>query len=160
MYLYKQKLKDGDVYLAIREKYYIPQKGTREKTVEKIGRLSELNKTIDDPIAFYSQYAKELTEKAKVAQSVTITIDKNEKMEVGTNDTRNVGYGVLKTLYKELELDRFWNWKTRGMKTKFSTDLIFRLLTFSRALNVTIHSRITGIANKAVFNAAYKATLF
>ena len=56
-------------------------------------------------------------------------------MEVGTNDTRNVGYGVLKTLYKELELDRFWNWKTRGMKTKFSTDLIFRLLTFSRALN-------------------------
>ena len=56
MYLYKQKLKDGDVYLAIREKYYIPQKGTREKTVEKIGRLSELNKTIDDPIAFYSQY--------------------------------------------------------------------------------------------------------
>ena len=135
MYLYKQKLKDGDVYLAIREKYYIPKKGTREKTVEKIGRLSELKKTMDDPIDFYTQYAKELTKKADEARSVTVTIDKDAKMEVGTNDTRNVGYGVLKTLYKELELDRFWNWKTRGMKTKFSTDLIFRLLTFSRALN-------------------------
>ena len=34
-----------------------------------------------------------------------------------------------------LDLDKFWNWKTRGKKTKFSTDQIFRLLTFSRALN-------------------------
>ncbi len=44
MYLYKQKLKDGDTYLAIKEKYYVPNKGTRERTIEKIGRLSELVK--------------------------------------------------------------------------------------------------------------------
>ncbi|MBR5970068.1 MAG: hypothetical protein IK016_06945 [Lachnospiraceae bacterium] len=56
-------------------------------------------------------------------------------MEIGSNDTRNVGYGILKALYKELELDRFWNRKTRGKRTKFSTDQIFKLLTFSRAMN-------------------------
>ncbi|MBQ7588184.1 MAG: IS1634 family transposase, partial [Lachnospiraceae bacterium] len=65
----------------------------------------------------------------------TVEIDKSEELTVGTNDTRNVGYGVFKTLYKMLDLDKFWNWKTRGKKTKFSTDQIFRLLTFSRALN-------------------------
>ena len=135
MYLYKQKLKDGDMYLAIKEKYYIPKKGTREKTIEKIGRLSELKNSMDDPIEFYTQYAKELTEKAKEERSISLTIDKTEKLEAGTNDIRNVGYGIIKALYKELELDRFWNWKTRGKKTKFSTDQIFRLLTFSRALN-------------------------
>ena len=33
MYLYKQKRKDGDTYLAIKEKYYVAGKGTRERTV-------------------------------------------------------------------------------------------------------------------------------
>ena len=72
MYLYKQKLKDGDMYLAIKEKYYIPKKGTREKTIEKIGRLSELKNSMDDPIEFYTQYAKELTEKAKEERSISL----------------------------------------------------------------------------------------
>ena len=114
MYLYKQKRKDGDTYLSIKEKYYVPKKGTRERTVEGIGLLSELKKTIDDPIAHYENYARELTEKAKKERSVTVTINRNEKLEVGTNDMRNVGYGIIKSLYKELELDKFWNWKTRG----------------------------------------------
>ena len=74
MYLYKQKLKDGDMYLAIKEKYYIPKKGTREKTIEKIGRLSELKNSMDDPIEFYTQYAKELTEKAKESLKLGPTI--------------------------------------------------------------------------------------
>ena len=135
MYLYKQKLKDGDTYLAIKEKYYVPGKGTRERTIEKIGRLSVLAQSVDDPIAHYTRYARELTEKSKTEASRTITIDPSETMGIGTDDTRNVGYGVVKELYRQLELDKFWNWKTRGKKAKFSTDQIFRLLVFSRALN-------------------------
>ena len=64
-----------------------------------------------------------------------IEINKDEKLDVGTNDTCNVGYGIFKVIYKMLDLDKFWNWKTRGKRTKFSTDQIFRLLTFSRTLN-------------------------
>ena len=135
MYLNKLKKPNGDIYLSIREKYHVPKKGARERTVESIGYLSKLKEQYDDPIAYFTQYAKELTEKAKKERSFSISIDKNEKLEVGTDDTRNVGYGIIKTLYKELDLDKFWNWKTRGKKTKFSTDQIFRLLTFSRALN-------------------------
>lgn len=135
MYLYKQKRKDGDTYLAIKEKYYVAGKGTRERTIESIGLLNELKKQIDDPIAHYTQYAAELTKKANTERSQMISIDMEEKLEVGTNDTRNVGYGIIKSLYKELELDKFWNWKTRGKRVKFSTDQIFRLLTFSRVLN-------------------------
>ena len=69
MYLYKQKLKDGDIYLAIKEKYYIPGKGTRERTIEKIGRLSSLKQSVNDPIAYYTRYAKDLTEKSKAEKS-------------------------------------------------------------------------------------------
>ena len=135
MYLYKQKRGENDLYLAIKEKYYIPQVGTRERTVEKIGLVSELKETYDDPIAHFTQYAKELTEKAKAQKSLSISIDTTAKLDVGTNDVRNVGYGIFKLLYKELELDRFWNWKLRKRKMKFSTDQIFRLLVLSRAFN-------------------------
>ncbi len=135
MYLKRQKRANGDIYLAVMEKYHVPKVGARERTVEGIGLLSELKKTIDNPIAYYENYARELTAKARKERSATVTINKNEKLEVGTNDIRNVGYGIIKSLYKELELDKFWNWKTRGRRTKFSTDQIYRLLTFSRALN-------------------------
>ena len=135
MYLHKLKKPNGDIYLAVKEKYYIPGKGTRERTVESLGYVSALKKEHPDPIAYYTQYAKDLTEKNKVDSKRSLSIDLDEVLTVGTNDSRNVGYGVLKALYKELEMDRFWNWKTRGKKTKFSTDQIFRLLTFSRALN-------------------------
>ncbi|MCR5811078.1 MAG: IS1634 family transposase [Lachnospiraceae bacterium] len=135
MYLYKQKTKKGDVYLAIKEKYHIPGVGGRDKTIEKIGYLSELKKTMEDPIAYYSEYAKRLTEESKRKREQVITIDLSEKLEIGSNDSRNVGYGILKWIYKELELDKFWNWKTRGLNVEFSTDQIFRLLVFARALN-------------------------
>ena len=136
MYLKKKKEADGDIYLSVMEKYYDSKnKVTRERTIKGIGHVSQLKKEHDDPIAYYTQYAKELTERVKEERSLTITIEKDEIMSEGTNDIRNVGYGVLKELYRSLRLDYFWNWKTRGKKIQFSTDQIFRLLTFSRALN-------------------------
>lgn len=135
MYLNKLKKPNGDIYLSIREKYHIPKVGSRERTIESIGYLSELKNKYDDPIAHFTRYARELTEKANSEKSESITIDLKSTMDVGTNDVRNVGYGILKNLYKELEIDKFWNWKTRGRKMKFSTDQITKLLTFSRALN-------------------------
>ena len=136
MYLKKKKEADGDIYLSVMEKYYDSKnKVTRERTIKGIGHVSQLKKEHDDPIAYYTQYAKELTQRVKEEKSLTITIEKDEIMSEGTNDIRNVGYGVLKELYRSLRLDYFWNWKTRGKKIQFSTDQIFRLLTFSRALN-------------------------
>lgn len=134
MYLNKQKKPNGDLYLSIREKYHVPKVGSRERTVESFGYLSELKKTIDDPIAYYTQYAKDLTAKAKSEKTKNISIDTNEKLSIGTDDTKNVGYCMLKFIYKELEIDKFWNWKMRGRKTQFNMDQIFRLLTLSRAL--------------------------
>ena len=98
MYLNKQKKPNGDVYLSIREKYHIPKVGSREKTIETLGYLSKLKETIDDPIAYYTQYAKELTEKSKAKKSRTITIDATEEMAIDEDDFKNVGYGILKEI--------------------------------------------------------------
>ena len=40
----------------------------------------------------------------------------------------------MKELYKQLEIDKFWNWKTRNLSIRYHVDQIFRLLVFSRIL--------------------------
>lgn len=134
MYLHKQKKPNGDIYLSIKEKYHVPKKGAREKTVESIGYVSALKETYDDPIAFFTKKAAEMTEHKKKEKAVLIPIDTEERMDTETDDVRNVGYCVLKELYKMLELDKFWNWKTRNLSVEFSVDRVFRLLVFSRIL--------------------------
>ena len=134
MYLHKLKKPNGDIYLSIKEKYHVPGKGAREKTVKSLGYVSELQKTYEDPIVYFSQMAAEMTAQKKKEQSVRIFIDTTAKMSTDVDDVKNVGYGVLKALYKQLELDKFWNWKTRNLSIRYSVDKIFRLLVFSRIL--------------------------
>lgn len=134
MYLHKLKKPNGDIYLSIKEKYHVPQKGARERTVESLGYLSALEKEYDDPIAYFTAQAKKMTEEKKRKRSHTVTIDISEKMSTDTDNVKNVGYAVLKELYRQLELDKFWNWKTRNLSIKYSVDRIFRLLVFSRIL--------------------------
>ena len=135
MYL-RQINRPQGIYLAIQESYYDREKRqSRTRTVQSLGYLEKLKTQYDDPVAYFTEYARELTKKNKTEKSTDIAIDLKSTMEIGTNDVRNVGYGILKNLYKDLEIDRFWNWKTRGRKMKFSTDQITKLLTFSRALN-------------------------
>lgn len=134
MYLHKLKKPNGDIYLSIKEKYHVPGKGAREKTVKSLGYVSELRKTFEDPVAHFSQVAAEMTVQKKEERSFRLLIDTTEKMTTDTDDVKNVGYGVLKELYKQLELDKFWNWKTRNLSIRYSVDQIFRLLVFSRIL--------------------------
>lgn len=134
MYLRQIKRPQG-IYLAIQESYYdSSKKQSRTRTIESIGYLDNLRKEYEDPIAFFSQKAAAMTAEKKKEKSKTIVIDGSEKMDTNTDDILNVGYGILKHLYRELELDKFWNWKSRNLSVEFSVDQIFRLLVFSRIL--------------------------
>ena len=134
MYLIQIKRPQG-IYLAIQESYYDSfKKQSRTRTIESIGYLENFKKEYDDPIAYFSKKAADMTIEKKKEKSKVITIDTSEKMDTQTDDILNVGYGILKQLYKELEIDKFWNWKTRNLSIEFSIDRIFRLLVFSRIL--------------------------
>lgn len=135
MYLRQIKRPQG-IYLAIQEGYYDSSaKKNRTRIVQSLGYLESLKKEYDDPIAYFSQKAKEMTEEKNRKKFCSITIHQEQKMDPSADDIRNVGYGILKLLYKDLELDKFWSWKTRNLSVEFSTDQIFRLLVFSRILN-------------------------
>ncbi len=134
MYLRKIKRPQG-IYLAIQESYYdSTSKQSRTRTVQSLGYLEALKKEYDDPVAYFTNKAAEMTKEKKRSRSYTFTIDATEKMAADTDDVKNVGYGVLKELYKQLEIDKFWNWKTRNLSIRYNIDQIFRLLVFSRIL--------------------------
>ena len=134
MYLRKIKRPQG-IYLAIQESYYDNKsKQSRTRTVESLGYLDALKKEYDDPVAYFTNKAAGMTEAKKRSRSYSVTIDATAKMSTDTDDIKNVGYGILKELYKQLEIDKFWNWKTRNLSIRYSVDQIFRLLVFSRVL--------------------------
>ena len=107
---------------------------TTSKRIEYLGTLDDLEKKYEDPVAHFRAVAKQRTEETKKQKSISIEIDASEIMDVGEDNLKNVGYGVLKELYKELEIDKFWNWKCRNLKVDYSIDQIYRLLVFGRAL--------------------------
>jgi len=139
MYLKKVTVK-GVTRLYFYESYYEKneEKGIKglikQRVIQSLGNLDELKKQYSDPIEHFSELAKRQTEEKKAANNVSITLDFTETMNTGENNSANVGYGILKSLYKELELDKFWKLKTRNKNIKYDMELIFRLLVLSRIL--------------------------
>ena len=136
-------------YLIIYEKYHVPGKGSRERAVKTIGYAADYADQFDDPIAHFSALAKEMTLNQKKNHSSSIPIDLNEKMQSDTDDLLNVGYAVLKILYKELELDKFWKSVTAHSCIHYDTDKIFQLLVFSRILYPA--SKKKSLESKGIF---------
>lgn len=131
----RQTIKPKGTYLAIVENIYDSSlKKNRQRTIEGIGYLEDLKAQYDDPVAFFSKKAAYMSIEKKALSTATVTIDRNAILDEQEDNLLNVGYVVLKLLYKDLELDKFWNWKTRNRSIQFSMDKIFRLLTFSRVL--------------------------
>jgi len=56
--------KKNDVYLAITDAYRENGK-VKRRTVKKLGYLSELKKEYSDPIAYFKEEAKRMTEEKK-----------------------------------------------------------------------------------------------
>ena len=145
--------------LYIYETYYDKDPATgkprvRSKMIESLGRLDDLKKIYDDPVAHFKAVCEQRTLEKKKNRSISLTIDLDAPMEVREDNLKNVGYGILKELYKELELDKFWNWKTRGLSVKYSIDQIFRLLVFSRILYPG--SKKKAFDNRSIFFEDFK----
>lgn len=133
MYL-KQISKDGVTRLYFYESFYKTDKKTSSRMIEALGRLDELQKIYPDPVEHFKNIAKERSAKKKDEKNQSITIDMTSSLEMGEDNLKNVGYGIIKQLYLDLELDKFWKWKTKGRQFQFNVEQIFRLLVFSRVL--------------------------
>lgn len=127
----RKSISNGKVYLSFVQGYRDKNGKVKQKTVEKIGYLDDLKKDYDDPISHFKEIAKQKN-KEEVTELVikninTKTIEKN-------NVQKNLGYSILKTIYKELDISNFLNNKQKKLKIDYKLNDVFSLLVFSRIL--------------------------
>lgn len=132
MYL-KIITKKGISRLYLYESYYKNGK-SNQHCIESLGRLDELQKKYDDPVSHFKKIAEERTLEKRASRKTSVTIDLDAEMHIDEDNLKNVGYSILKTIYKDLELDKFWKRKLRGTAIKYDLEAVFRLLVFSRIL--------------------------
>lgn len=134
MYLSIKKYKNGRTHLSIVDKYWDKEaKRAKDKVVETIGYVDKYLDLYDDPIAhFKEEVNKKNKEKEKEKEVSTINIDTSIVLNTNTNDIKNIGYGIIKNIYKDLEIDKFWKEVERKEKTSLALGKIFELLVFSR----------------------------
>lgn len=132
MYL-KIITKKGISRLYLYESYYKNGK-PNQHCIESLGRLDELQKKYDDPVSHFKKIAEERTLEKKASRKASVPIDLDAELDIGVDNLKNVGYSVLKAVYKQLELDKFWKRKLRNTAIKYDLEAVFRLLVFSRIL--------------------------
>ena len=131
----KKTPKPKGTYLAITESYYDKEKkATRQKTIMGLGYLEELRKEFPDPIAHFEKVVADMNQEREVKKNSVVYVDLTAALSPGEHTLKNAGYGVLKHIYKELQLDIFWRTKTWNLSLSYNIEEIFRLLIISQIL--------------------------
>lgn len=137
MYLKKSTRRStGRTQLSIVEGYRDRNKVVRTKTIKTLGYLDELEKEYDDPIAHFTEVARQMTlEKKEAEKPITLLIDRTKTLPVGTDNLRNLGYLAASKIYHELEIDQFFANRQRQTNAEYNLNSIFRALVFSRLIS-------------------------
>lgn len=131
MYLRKNSCKNGRIFLTFVHGYRDEFGKVKQRTVKNLGYLDELEKQFDNPIEHFKNIAKEIDDDEITEYTIknlnTKTIDENV-------NSKNLGYIVLKKIYKELQIDNFLSNEQKKLKMQYDLNKIFELLIFSRIL--------------------------
>ena len=130
MYL-KISMSNGKPYLSFVQGYRQNGK-VKQKTVEKLGYLEDLEKKYSDPIAHFKQVAKERS-KSDTCQN-TLELNLSAKLPDQAALRKNLGYVVPKAVYSLLGLKEFFQKKQRLLNVDYNLNSIFSLLIFNRFL--------------------------
>lgn len=107
----------------------------RQKQIEVIGYLHELEKEYDDPVAHFRAVARQRTND-EANPSILLKLDPRTKIADREIGTKNFGYVVLEQVYHRLELHKLLRRREKQLALDFSLNDIFRLLVYTRALNI------------------------
>lgn len=130
MYL-KKSMSNGKPYLSFVQGYRQDGK-VKQKTIEKLGYLEDLEKEYPDPIAHFRQVAKERSRSE--ASQKTLELNLLAKLPDKVALRKNLGYAVPKAVYSLLGLKDYFQNKQRHLKVDYNLNSIFSLLIFNRFL--------------------------
>ena len=131
LFIKKYKTSYGKTYCSIVDGYRINGK-IKHKTIKKYGYLEDLEKQFDNPINFLNNELANL--KKEFDSKVTVTFDKKEFNNFD-DDTFNIGYVYLKTIFKNLDINSILKNKQYSGNIEYSLPKACELLTYSRILD-------------------------
>ena len=136
MYLKKTPNSHGRIRLSIVDTYYDKaKKCSRQKTVESIGWLDELEKQYEDPIAHFTKRVSELNEEKKKKQApIHFTFYDSDRLCLGDDLRKNFGYAALSRIYHELGIHTFLTNRQRHSNEQYDANAIMKMLVYSRLL--------------------------
>lgn len=121
--------------MTIMEKYWDQKEGrSKDRVVERLGYASQYSDQYKNPVAHFRNVVRKRNEENAQNAEETISIRTDRGMEIGELSLRNLGYVVLKRIYKSLEIDRFWKRIEEKYSVGFSLDKIFQLMVYCRIL--------------------------
>ena len=130
MYL-KKSMSNGKPYLSFVQGYRQDGK-VKQKTIEKLGYLEDLEKLYPDPISHFKQIALERS--LNEAPQKTIELNLLSKLPDQSSFRRNLGYAAPKAVYSTLGLRDFLQSKQRLLNVDYNLNSICSLLVFNRFL--------------------------
>ncbi len=130
MYL-KKSISNGKPYLSFVQGYRKDGK-VKQKTIEKLGYLEDLEKIYPDPITHFKQVAKERS--LNEAPHKTIELNLLSKLPEQASFRKNLGYAVPKSVCSMLGLRELFQSKQRHLNVDYNLNSIFSLLVFNRFL--------------------------
>ena len=130
MFLKKNSTKNGRILLTFCVGYRQDGK-VKQKHIETIGYLDELEKQYDNPIDHFKKIAAKKNNE-EVNELVIKNI--NSKTINENSSKKNLGYVILKHIYNELGLKDYFKNKQSILNIEYSLNNIFEFLIYSRIL--------------------------
>ena len=132
MYLKACPSHNGKIYLSFVQGYRDEYGKVKQKTIQKLGYLDDLKKEFDDPIAHFKEEARKMSN--NLLSEYTIKDLQTQKIE-NNNKPKNLGYCVLKKVYKELGIKELLDNYQKKLKIDYNLNDILSLLVFMRIIS-------------------------
>jgi len=135
MFVRKNSCTNGRILLTFARSYRESGKN-KQKHLETLGYLDDLEKIYDDPIAHFREIAKQRTQVESVAaEPIRLTLDPTTEISQSDIGLKNLGYAILEKIYHELAVHTFFQRHENRLNIDFNLNAVFRLLVYSRIID-------------------------
>ena len=131
LFLKQSKFKNGKTYLSIVDGYRSDGK-VKQKVYQKIGYLDDLEKQFENPVEYYKNYVENLKKEQITKITTTFDITKDNDF---VDDTFNIGYAYLKSIFRDLNITDVLKNKQYSTNIEYSLSKACELFTYSRILD-------------------------
>ena len=127
----RKSLSHGKIYLSYVQGYRDENGKTKQRTIEKLGYLENLEKIYEDPISHFKELAKQKNNE----EFSELTIKNLNTKKIDENSVvKNLGYFALKRIYNELGISNLLKEKQKLLNTNYALNDILSMLVYMRIL--------------------------